>query len=67
MAFGQMFKKRNGGPGENNEENAFSFGETNIEIPEIDGVMQQIDRNLQKTMPVKSEPEERQGGCGCWG
>lgn len=50
MAFGQVFKKRGGGP-KNNGESTFEQSEK-TEIPEIEGIMEQIDRNLDKSKHI---------------
>lgn len=64
----QIFKKRGGG--KSVEESTFETSEETTEVPEIDGVMQQIDKSLTKSEGVKvvetvEEKPERQG-C-CWG
>jgi len=59
MAFGQVFKKRGGGP--KKEESTFETREEVTEIPDIGGIMDQIDRNLNKThdIVVKEPKKER--------
>jgi len=64
---GQVFKKR--GPGGGNEgESTFETSEEKTEVPDIGGIMEQIDRNLNKTTnvivvpPQQTMDEER---CGC--
>jgi len=74
MAFGgQLFKKRNGGPNNGgDEESTFVVGEGNIEIPEIDGIMQQIERTISQAdsrsamIREEEQEQEQRRGCGCW-
>ena len=66
MAFGQVFKKRGGGSG-NTGDSTFEQGEK-TEIPEIEGIMEQIDRNLNKAKHVIVEHEYQtmvQEDCSC--
>lgn len=65
--FRQVFKKRGGNEG-NTGDSTFETSEEKTEIPEIDEVMSQIDRNLNETENVVIQEEvqqERRGGC-CW-
>ena len=68
MAFGQVFKKRNGGPGSNNDgESTFSFGEGEVEIPDIGDTMDQLERHVSeaKSIKVVEKEETMSRGCGC--
>jgi hypothetical protein len=66
----QVFKKTDNG-GANEAESDFVVGEGNIEVPEIDGVMAQINKTLHKSESVRIEPIEIapvrrvRSGC-CW-
>jgi hypothetical protein len=68
MAFGQVFKKRGGGSG-NEGESTFETSEEKTEVPEIDNVMAQIDRSIDRSRGIIIVQEEdrvmRRGGCGC--
>lgn len=66
MVFGQIFKKR-GGNNENTGDSTFETSEE-TEIPEIDGIMAQIDRNLNETRNIIVRKKERtmdDDGCSC--
>lgn len=67
MAFGQVFKKRGNGPG-NTGESTFEQNEK-TEVPEIEGIMDQITRSLDKTKHVIVEHKEYQtmveDDCSC--
>ena len=54
----QIFKKRGGGS--NTGESTFETSEEKTEVPEVDGVMQQIDKSLADTEHVKVEQIEVQ-------
>jgi len=52
----QIFKKRGGGS--NTGESTFETSDEKTEVPEVDGVMQQIDKSLADTEHVKVEEIE---------
>ena len=58
MAFGQVFKKRGGG-GPSKGESTFETSEEVTEVPDIGGIMEQIDRNLNKTRNVVIEEQQQ--------
>jgi len=57
MAKSQVYKKRGKGPGKT-DESTFEQGEK-TEIPEIDGVMDQIETNLNKTANIVVKPKKK--------
>lgn len=65
----QVFKKRGGG--NNTEESTFEISEETTEVPEIDGIMQQIDKSLMESDDIKvqevkiEDPQKVRRGC-CW-
>ena len=68
----QVFKKTAGG-GNNDEESTFVVGEGNIEVPDIDGAMEQINKTLRKTeiesaemKPIILEETVRRRSSCCW-
>jgi len=68
MAGKQKYKKRGGGSG-NTGESTFETSEKTVEVPEIGGIMDQIDTSLHETRNVvvkekKVKKEKvRSGGC----
>lgn len=57
MAFGQVFKKRGGAPSKG--ESTFETSEEVTEVPDISGIMDQIDRNLNKTRDIIVEGQRQ--------
>lgn len=50
----QVFKKTDNG-GANEAESDFEVGEGNIEVPEIDGIMAQINKALSRSEDIRIE------------
>lgn len=57
MAFGQVYKKRGGGSSKG--ESTFETSEEVTEIPDISGIMEQIDKNLNKTHNIVVEKKHQ--------
>ena len=70
---GQVFKQRNRVAGNTGNSTFDETSDEKLEIPDIDGIMQEIDKSLSKSEEIKVQPivveveqiEVRRGPC-CW-
>lgn len=67
MAFGQEHKKRSNPGGAGSDSTFETDEEKTIKIPDVGGILDQIDNNLNETKDIVVEEQtmERRTGCCC--